>query len=158
VARTYGSINAFILALVAALSIGLVAACENTASGLQKDASDAEVKTRDERSKAQAAAKEVAQDAAKAARTVGSLAADAGEELAERASAVKETVDVKSALMADPSVDATRLNVDVDYRTRTLSLNGYVPTQAERDRAEAVAKDKARGYKVVNNLAVQPRD
>jgi hypothetical protein len=32
-----------------------------------------------------------------------------------------------------------------------------VPTQAERDRAEAVAKDKARGYKVVNNLSVQPR-
>jgi osmotically-inducible protein OsmY len=157
VAHTYGSINAFILSLVAALSIGLVSACDNTARGLKKDVADSEAATRDERAEAKATAKEVAQDAAQAARTVGSLAADAGEELAERASAIKETVDVKSALMADPSVDATRLNVDVDYRTRTVLLNGYVTSQTEKDRAEAVAKDKARGYKVVNNLTVLPR-
>jgi osmotically-inducible protein OsmY len=157
VARTYGSINAFILSLVASVSIGLAVACENTARGLKQDAADTEAATRDERSEAKAAAEEVARDAAEAARTVGSLAADAGEELAERADALKETVDVKSALMADPSVDATRLDVDVDYRTRTVSLNGYVTSPGERDRSEAVARDKARGYKVVNNLIVQPR-
>ena len=66
-------------------------------------------------------------------------------------------MDVKTALMADPSVDATRIDVDVDYRTRTVTLNGYVPTDGERDRAEAIAKAKADGYKIVNNMTVQPR-
>ena len=62
---------------------------------------------------------------------------------------MKETVDVKAALMADPSVDATRLDVDTDYRTRTVTLNGYVPTAPERDAAETIAKATAEGYKVV---------
>ena len=156
-ARTHYSIHAFILTVVAALSIGLVAACENTARGLKQDAAEAEAETRDERAKAQATAKELADDAAQTARAVGSMAAEAGEELAERAGALKENVDVKSALMADPAVDATRLDVDVDPRTRTVTLNGYVPTDIERQRAESIAKTKAQGYKVVNNLTVQPR-
>jgi osmotically-inducible protein OsmY len=157
VARTHCSINAFLLAIIAAVSIAVVAACENTARGLKQDAANAESQTRDERAKAQSTAKDVANDAVQAARTVGSMAADAGEEVAERASALKEQVDIKAALMADPSVDATRIDVGADYRTRTITLNGYVPTQSERERAEAVAKAKAQGYKVVNNISVQPR-
>ena len=156
-ARTHCSINAFLLSVIAALCIGLVAACENTARGLKQDAKDAESATRDDRAKARETAADIASDAARAARTVGEIAADAGEEVAERASALKENVDVKAALMADPSVDASRLDVDVDYRTRTLSLNGYVPTRAERDRADTIAKQKAPGYKVVNNIKVQSR-
>ena len=157
VARTHCSINAFLLAIIAALSIGLVTACDNTARGLKQDAATAEADTRDERAQAKAAAKEVADDAAQAARTVGSMAADAGEEVAERAGAFAEKIDVKSALMADPSVDASRISVNVDYKTRTITLNGYVPTAGERERAESVAKAKAAGYTVVNNISVQPR-
>jgi osmotically-inducible protein OsmY len=157
VARTHCSINAFLLSVIAALSIGLAASCENTARGLKQDAADAEAATRDERAKAEQTAKDIATDAADAARTVGAMAADAGEEVAERAGAFKEKVDVKTALMADPSVDASRLDVDVDYRTRTLSLSGYVPTHGERDRAEAIAREKAPGYKIVNNVSVRPR-
>ena len=156
-APTHCSINAFLLALVAALSIGLVTACENTARGLKQDAAKAEEGTRDERAQAKEAAKDVANDAAKAARSVGTMAADAGEEVAERAGAIKEKIDVKTALMADPSVDATRISVNVDYKTRTVTLNGYVPTAGERERAEAVAKAKAQGYNVVNNIGVRPR-
>lgn len=59
--------------------------------------------------------------------------------------------------MADPSVDATRIDVDADYRTRTITLNGYVPTNTERDAAAVIAKGHAEGYKVVNNISVQPR-
>jgi osmotically-inducible protein OsmY len=157
VARTHCSINAFILALFAASSIALVTACENTAQGLKQDASQAEAETRDERAAAAQTAREVAGDAAQAARTVGAMAAEAGEEVAERAGALKETADVKAALMADPAVDATRIDVNVDYRTRTVTLNGYVPSQGERDRAEVVARDKAKDYKIVNNINVQPR-
>jgi hyperosmotically inducible periplasmic protein len=157
VARTHGSITAFLLALIAAISIALAAACDNTARGLKQDAANAEAESRDERAAAKSTAKDVAHDAAQAARTVGSMAADAGEEVAERAGAIKENVDVKAALMADPSVDATRIDVDVDYRTHTVALNGYVPTAAERERAEAVAREKAKGYKIANNITVRPR-
>ena len=156
-ARTHCSINAFLLAVIAAAAIGLVTACENTARGLKQDTANAETETRDERAQAKASAKEVANDAAQAAQTVGNMAADAGEELAERASALKEKVDIKSALMADPAVDATRISVTVDYRTRRVTLTGYVPTAGERDRAESLAKAKAEGYTIVNNIGVQPR-
>jgi osmotically-inducible protein OsmY len=157
VARINCSINAFILGCIAAVAIAGAAACENTAKGLKQDAQQAEAETRDERSNARDAARDVGREAANAAERVANSAAEAGEELAERASAIKETVDVKSALMADPSVDATRIDVNTDYRTRTVTLNGYVPTHTERDMAEVIAKGHAEGYKVVNNISVQPR-
>jgi osmotically-inducible protein OsmY len=157
VARTNCSINAFILGIVAALAIVVAAACENTAEGVRQDAQQAESETRDERAQAKDAAREIGNDAAAAASRVAQSAAEAGEEIAERASAAKELVDVKSALMADPSVDSTRIDVDTDYKTRTVTLNGYVPTAGERERAETVARAHAEGYKVVNNITVQPR-
>ncbi|HUE89070.1 MAG TPA: BON domain-containing protein [Vicinamibacterales bacterium] len=156
-ARTYNSINAFLLAIIAALSIGFVSACQNTARGLEQDAAEAEADTRDERAKARDAARGFANDAADAARVVGAIAADAGEEVAERASAVKERVDVKSALMADSSVDASGIDVNVSAWTRTVTLNGHVPTAGEREKAESIARQKAEGYKVVNNITVQHR-
>ena len=139
------------------LAIGLTTACENTARGLEQDTAEAEAETRDERAAAAAAAKDVAKDAVQTGRAVGSMAAEAGEELAERAGAAVEHVEVKAALMADPSVDASRIDVDVNAWTSTVTLDGYVPTAAERDRAGAIAKAKAAAYTVVNNIAVQPR-
>ncbi len=155
--RTHNSINTFLLTVIAAISIGFVTACENTARGLQQDAAEAEVTTRDERARAQTAARGLASDAAQAARTVGALAADAGEEVAARATALKDHVDVKAALMADSSVDASGIDVDVSSWTRTVTLKGTVRTPGEREKAEAIARGKSDGYKVVNNIAVQPR-
>jgi osmotically-inducible protein OsmY len=157
VARTHCSINAFLLALIAAVTIGVVTACENTAQGLKQDAAKAEAETRDERAVAAEKAKELGSDAAQAARQIGAAAAEAGDELADRASGKKEAVDVKSALMADTSVDASRIDVDVDYFTRTVTLNGSVTTNVQRSQAETIAKAKAQGYKVVNNLSVAPQ-
>jgi osmotically-inducible protein OsmY len=157
VTRTHCSIHAFILSCIAALAMAATAACENTAQGVKQDARQAEEQTRDERAAAKERAQEVGSDVARAANRAVDAAAEAGEEIAERAGAVKETIDVKSALMADPSVDATRIDVDTDYRIRTITLNGYVPTHTERDMAEVIAKGHAEGYKVVNNLTVQPR-
>lgn len=156
-ARTYCSIHAFILGCVAALAVTGASACDKTAQGVKQDAAQAEAETRDERAQAKEAVKDIGNDAVKAAGRVADSAAQAGEEIAERASAVKETVDVKTALMADPSVDATRIDVDTDYRTRTVTLGGYVPTNTERDMAEVIAKGHAEGYKIVNNIQVRPR-
>ena len=156
-AQTHGSIGAFILICIASLIIGAATACENTARGAKQDAQQAEAETRDERAEAAAKARDLGDDVAHAAGRAANAAAQAGEELAERASAITETIDVKSALMADPSVDATRLDVDTNYRTRTVTLNGYVPTETEKDMAEVIAKAQAEGYAVVNNLIVKPR-
>ncbi len=156
-ARTHCSINAFLLAIIAAVTITVVTACENTAQGLKQDAAEAEAETRDERAAAAAKAKELAAGAAKAARQVGAAAAEAGDELADRASGKKEALDVKTALIADASVDAARIDVDVDYATRTVTLNGSVSTTGERTQAETIAKHQANGYKVVNNLSVVPQ-
>jgi osmotically-inducible protein OsmY len=157
VARAHCSINAFILAVVAVLAIAGAAACQNTARGVQQDAQQAEEQTRDERERAGEKAREVGRDAAEAARRVGAAAAQGAEELAERAGAAVETIDVKGALMADSAVDATRIDVDTDYRTKTVTLNGYIPTEAEKAAAEAIARNKAAGWTVVNNLEVRPR-
>ncbi len=156
-ARAHNSINAFILSCVAAFAITGAAACQNTARGLEQDAKKAEVDTRDERAQAKEAAREIGSDAARVANRAGRAAGQAGEEIAERAGAAFQTVDIKTALMADPSVDATRIDVDTDYKTKTVTLKGYVPTETERNMAEVIAKAKADGYTVVNSITVQPR-
>jgi osmotically-inducible protein OsmY len=143
--------------VVAVFAIVGVAACQNTARGVQEDARQAEEQTRDERAEAQDRARALGKDAAEAAKRVGTAAASAGEEIAERAGAAIETVDVKGALMAEGAVDATRIDVDTDYRTKTVTLEGYVPTADEKSTAESVAKAKAPGWTVMNNLQVRPR-
>jgi osmotically-inducible protein OsmY len=157
VARAHASINAFILSVVAAFGIAVMGACDNTARGVKQDAQQAETQTRDERAEAAAKARELGNDAARAANRIGEAANQAGEELAERANAAWATVDVKGALMADGSVDATRIDVDTDYRTKIVTLNGYVPTVAEQAKAEAIARQRAPGFAVINKLEVMPR-
>jgi osmotically-inducible protein OsmY len=157
VARTTLNITSTVRVLVAAAAIAFATACDDTARGIKQDAQQVEAGTRDERAEAAAKAREVGSDVKEAAKRAAGAAAEAGEELAERASAATETIDVKSALMADPSVDATRIDVDTDYRTRTLTLKGYVPTETEKQTAELIAKAQADGYTIVNNLVVRPR-
>jgi osmotically-inducible protein OsmY len=59
--------------------------------------------------------------------------------------------------MANASVDASRLDVDTNYATKTVTLNGFVPTETERNMAEVIAKGRADGYTVVNNIQVKAR-
>lgn len=156
-ARAHCSINAFILSVVAAFAIAGTAACQNTARGLKQDAQQAEEQTRDDRAEVQDKARDLGNDAARTANRVGNAASEAGEELAERAGAAWETLDIKGALMAETSVDATRIDVDTDYRTKTVTLKGYVPTETERNMAEVIAKARAEGHTVVNQIEVRPR-
>jgi len=47
----------------------------------------------------------------------------------------------------------------LDWRaqTKTVVLKGTVPTAAQKSTAEAIAHDKAEGYKIVNQLTVGPK-
>jgi hypothetical protein len=76
------------------------------------------------------------------------------EKVAEKTAAATNTVDVKSALIADGRVDASSINVDTNSQTRTVVLKGSVPSAEQKTTAEAIARDKAEGYTIVNQLAV----
>jgi len=78
------------------------------------------------------------------------------EKIAEKTAAGTQTVDVKSALIADGRVDASNINVDTSASTKTVVLKGSVPTAQQRATAEAIARDKAEGYTISNQLTVAP--
>jgi len=80
-------------------------------------------------------------------------ASNIGDKLSEGA----KTGDVKSALIADASVDTSAINVDTMVETKTVVLRGSVPTAAMKAQAEAIARREAPGYTVTNQLAVVPK-
>ncbi|MGD9902153.1 MAG: BON domain-containing protein [Vicinamibacterales bacterium] len=98
-------------------------------------------------------------DAGREAREAGREAADsmreAGREAASAVDAAMETMDVKTALMRDDRVDAGDINVDTNHDTRTVVLKGSVPTSAQRDTAEEIARTQAVGYRIDNQLTVR---
>jgi osmotically-inducible protein OsmY len=78
----------------------------------------------------------------------------------ENASAVRgaaETVDVKTAIIADKTIDSGAIDVDTYQDKKVVVIRGSVPTQAQKDKAEMIAKDNAKGYTVDNQLAVVPK-
>jgi osmotically-inducible protein OsmY len=79
------------------------------------------------------------------------------EKVVEKVAAGAETVDVKSALVADGRIDATNVNVDTMADTKTVVLKGTVPTAEQKAMAEKIAMDQAKGYKVTNQLTVAPK-
>ena len=112
--------------LLLASTIGVATACGNTADGAREDTKNA------------------AEAASEAASTAGASMDEAA-----------ETADVKMALMADNTVDASEVNVDTNRDTKTVTLNGSVKSEGQRTRADIIAKDKAPGFTVVNNLIVK---
>ena len=128
--------NGFLaIALMSGLSL---VACSNTAAGVEKDAENAA-------EKAKPAASEAAAETKEAAREAGGAVA-----------AAVETIDVKSALMADRTVDASHINVDTFHETKTVVLKGSVKTATQRDEAARIAAAEAPGYRIDNQLTVVP--
>lgn len=78
------------------------------------------------------------------------------EKAVEKTAAATNTVDVKSALIADGRVDASNINVDTSASTKTVVLKGSVPTAQQKATAESIARDKAEGYTINNQLSVVP--
>ena len=136
-----------LLALTAACFFAFAGvACDNTARGVKQDAAEAQ----DDAKKASDAVKAEAKDeAADAKRTAGAAGA--------AIDAATETLDVKAALMADATVDASDINVDTYHETKTLVLKGSVPTAAQKEEAGRIAAREATGFKIDNQLTVKPR-
>lgn len=153
------------LGVFAVLALSLGSACRNTAEGVKEDTRENAAKVEQESQQAKEASKDTAEkigDKAEAAgdkiaegaKDVGQAVKEGAKEVAAEADAKKQTLDVKTALMADKSIDASGINVDTDDETKTVYLKGSVPTAAQRSAATKVAQDHAAGYRVRNELTV----
>jgi hypothetical protein len=164
------------LALAIALILVIAPACRNTAEGVNEDSRLNAEKAREGAQTAgeesTEAARRIGADAKDAGRTIGQEAKEVGKAVADGAKDVaatvkegakevasdvgggKQTVDIKAALMAAKGIDASHIDVDTDAGARTVTLNGTVPTTAQKTAAEKVALENAEGYKVRNLLAV----
>lgn len=109
------------------------AACDETGRGVDRDPAEAA----DE-------AREAPDDARQTAGEVGA-----------EIDATLEAMDVKAALMADESIDASNINVEVLDDTKMVVLKGSVASQEQKARAERIASNQAPGYRVDNQLAVR---
>lgn len=130
---------------IAFLSSLSLAACSNTAAGVEKDAERAGDKAAAAASDASAATKDIAKETKAAASDAAGAVA-----------AAVETIDVKSALMADRTVDASHINVDTFHETKTVLLKGSVKTATQRDEAARIAAAEAPNYRIDNQLTVVP--
>jgi len=85
------------------------------------------------------AASDAAHRTGDAARDASSSAAqntkDAANSLGSKIDAATQTMDVKTALMSDKTVDASGIDVDTNADTKTVTLKGHVKTAAEKQRA-----------------------
>ena len=139
-----------------AFAIGGVA-CDNTARGAKQDAIEAQQKADEKAAEAKAEAREEAAEAKAEGREAANDAKRAANEAGAAIDAATETIDVKTALMADSTVDASDINVDTFHETKTVVLKGSVPTSAQKSEAARIAAREARGYKVDNQLLVKPK-
>ena len=121
-----------VAALPALVLLGV--ACSNTVEGLKQDAKENKVEERTER----------------AAEAVTAAVKEAGSEIKAQALAL----DVRATLMADKSVESGDVHVASDDEAKTLTLTGSVPTAAQKDAAGAIARGRARDYRVLNLLTV----
>lgn len=67
-----------------------------------------------------------------------------------------ETLDVKSAILADKTIDAGAIDVDTFQDRKLVVLRGSVPTEQQKQKAEMIARENAKGYTVDNKLVVVP--
>lgn len=67
-----------------------------------------------------------------------------------------ETLDVKTAIIADKTIDSGAIDVDTYQDKKLVVLRGSVPTEAQKQKAEQIARANATGYTVENRLVVAP--
>ena len=133
---------------------GAEKAGEKIKEGAEKTGEVIKETAQDVKEKVKPAAQEAKREAKPAAKEVGQKVKEGAHKTGEVLDATKQHLDVKAALLADKTVDASHIDVDVNKDTRILYLRGTVPTAAQKAAAERIAKDKADGFLVRNELTV----
>ena len=154
-----------LLGALAAAALVVAPACRNTAESAKEDSRENAEKAREESREAGQSAKDTGQKISDQAKETGSKvgeeAKEIGAKIKEGAKAVgaeidakKQTMDVKTALMADKSIDASHIDVDTNADTKTVTLKGTVRSAAQKSAAGKVAREHAEGYTIRNQLTV----
>ena len=65
-----------------------------------------------------------------------------------------DTTAVKAKMAEDPTVAAT--SISVETLNGTVQLSGFAKSQAERDRAESIARNTRHVREVRNSIVVRP--
>ncbi len=160
----------------ALLAASLFGACSNTAKGIQEDTAQNAAKAKDASADAAAATERAAEDAKVKADNAGAAIKEethdavvgtkgvaeqaeqkskaAANDTANAMDGAQQTMQIKTALIEDKSVDATGIDVDTNGMTKTVTLKGHVPNAAQKAAAARIAKSKAPTYTVVNNLTI----
>jgi osmotically-inducible protein OsmY len=157
------------IAVVALGALVILPGCETRAD---KDKVEVEMKTGEAREEAREAGREVREGAHDAGAAIKEGAHDAGDAIKEGAhdagqaiaagastamgetNELKQETDIRAALALDTTVDKNGITVKGDEATKTIRLTGTVPTADQKARAEVVARDKAEGWTIVNELTV----
>lgn len=148
------------------LLLSLLVGCDDTAQGVKRDVKEVGAATKEVAREVKEETKEVAKEAGEVAAEAGAIAANAAVNATEKAvegvanaaqevNATKQAVDVKTALMADTTIDSTGITVSADDNSRTIFLRGHVPNQDQKTAAERVARLKAQGFNVKNELTIK---
>ena len=150
----------------ALLSVSLVAACQNTARGVEQDterntaaAKEASAEARQEAREGNAEVKEAAREAGNAMERAGDKAAheskEASQSVGATLDAAAQTMQIKTALIDADDLNANDIDVDTNGETKTVTLKGHVPTAAQKTAAERIAKQKAPDYRIVNHIQIR---
>jgi osmotically-inducible protein OsmY len=98
---------------------------------------------------------EAGQDASKAAKQTGQAAVTDAANTKTAADNTLETTKVTGALNSAAGLETKNINVDSDTKAGTITLNGSVPDEKQKEQAETVARGIAGSeFKVMNNLKV----
>ena len=82
----------------------------------------------------------------------GNAATEAADTAVETAAQAATTGKVKSAIMANKTIDSTK--IDVDTKDKVVYLRGTVANAAQSKLAQSIAAKTAEGYTVKNELKV----
>jgi osmotically-inducible protein OsmY len=87
---------------------------------------------------------------------LGEKAADAANKVGETVSEAATTAKIKAKMALDDTVKSR--TIDVSTSGTTVTLRGTVRTEAERNRAVALAREASGVSRVVDHLAVRPNE
>jgi osmotically-inducible protein OsmY len=134
--------------------VGVEKAGEKIKEGAEKTGEAIKDAAHDVKEKVAPAAHEAKENAKPVAKEVGQKVKEGARKTGDALDATKQHLDIKTALLADKTVDASHIDVDVDKDTKVVYLRGTVPSAAQKIAAERIARAKASDYIVRNELSV----
>ena len=97
----------------------------------------------------------VANSADAAVDTTSNVVDSAGSALTNMGDAMTYTPKIKTALGANAAMKGSNINVDTLGSKDSIALRGTVVSSAQKTLAENIAKQNAKGFKIINQLVVK---